>query len=100
MLANEVETIRMIIAEVISAAVTEGVHPRMATKIGQLVERRIAAGHLRTEWAPRAAAYERRALIAAKFNGRNARELMAEFGISRATLYRDLGADDSTSRRK
>jgi DNA invertase Pin-like site-specific DNA recombinase len=88
--ANEAETIRMIAAEVIAAAVTEGVHPRVATKIGQHVESRIAAGHLRTEWAPRAAAHERRALILAKFNGRNARELMTEFGISKTTFYRYL----------
>jgi len=73
--------------EIIAAAVAQSVDVRTAIEIAETVEARLtqkpAEAPLTRE--------ERDARLRAEWNGRNVKELMKRYGVSRSTVYRAVG---------
>lgn len=85
------EGVRQIAVEVIGAAVMEAIPPPVAQRIADRVAQRLLVGGLSNEWSPRATGAVLRTKALEMWNsGRSPRQIQAELGVSRATVYRWL----------
>lgn len=83
-------TLRRLRAEIISAAVALSVPVQKAVQIADSVEDNLGQAEAEKELTRQ----ERNARIRAEWNGRNGKELMEKYRVSRPSLYRILGATD------
>lgn len=85
----DADLIRSLRVEIISAAQQTGISVKTAIDISDRVEARLSNHLLREQlWQGKAT---RDAIIREQWTGRNLAELMCEFRLSRASIYRIVG---------